>query len=241
MFYTYRFLDHGIPWRVINQGQTDGLCFLSLVTIIAISPRAARKNLYGSRTGTVQSRSRSYSSSETHTIHYISQRSPRYVALACSIDRAFLFFSFSFLFFFFFSLRSLTILFPCRSCVRSTTRTTSCCGLGERKEERAIGSKEREVCGGWPGEREQRHCARVMKSSRRPCLAKVHYHQPHTLRRAPGFLLPGAYRVHEILHYVSPKVAVSLHRNRREGILFMTVAADEKEKKKRKTRKRNHR
>lgn len=45
--------------------------------------------------------------------------------------------------------------------------------------------------------------------------AKVHYHQPHTLRRAPGFPLLASNRVHQILHYVSSKVAVRLHRNHR--------------------------
>lgn len=43
------------------------------------------------------------------------------------------------------------------------------------------------------------YCARVMKSSRRPCLTKVHYHQPRTLRCTPG--AAASPYVHEILHY----------------------------------------
>lgn len=127
-----------------------------------------------------------------------------YLALTRSFDRAFYY-------------RVLWFSFPLgRACVQQLVQRAV--ADSEEEKERARESKrerKRErVCGGWSGERKQRHCARVMKSSRRPCLAKVHYHQPHTLWWAPGFLLPGAYRVHEILHYVSPKVAVTLHRSR---------------------------
>lgn len=44
---------------------------------------------------------------------------------------------------------------------------------------------------------------RVMKSSRRPCLTKVHYHQPRTLRCTPGTAANSC--LHEILHYASFK------------------------------------
>lgn len=107
-----------------------------------------------------------------------------------------------------------TILFPSRS---AEPRTLGC-GVEPRKgtndwlsEEK---QREREKNGRLTS-RAERIARALWNHPGGLASAKVHYHQPHTLRRAPGFPLLASNRVHQILHYVSSKVAVRLHRNHR--------------------------
>lgn len=108
-----------------------------------------------------------------------------------------------------------TILFPSRSPNREHSVAVS-----NRERERTIDSPRRNR------EREREKNGRLTSRAERIARAlwnhpgglasaKVHYHQPHTLRRAPGFPLLASNRMHQILHYVSSKVAVRLHRNHR--------------------------